>query len=150
MIVTYYLCLLLAAYLAANFFVGCYHMLTDKGWNIPQQVQAFQEHHSGAVVFDLKPVYFALPVVLLGLCWQLPFVAAFAFFAGLSEFAHYAAHQPAACPGFMRGLQAVHLIIAPTTHAKHHDGRFNRHYCVLSGWTNGLVNRLARWVPMRA
>lgn len=142
--------LFVAAYFAADFFVGTYHMLTDKGWNIRRQVIAFREHHDGAVVVDLKPVFFALPVIAVALYLRLPFVFGFAFFAGLSEFAHYGAHRPRSCPWFMRKLQQAHVIISPAAHAKHHDGSFDRSYCVLSGWANWLVDRLARFIPVRS
>lgn len=143
------LLLLVAAYFAADFFVGMYHMLTDKGWNIRQQVSAFREHHEGAVVFDLKPVYIALPVFAVSFYFGLPFVTAFAFFAGLSEFAHYGAHRPQSCPRFMRWLQRARIIISPAAHARHHDEVFDKSYCVFSGWANCLVDRIAPFIPTR-
>ncbi|HET6883754.1 MAG TPA: fatty acid desaturase CarF family protein, partial [Pirellulales bacterium] len=56
---------------------------------------------------------------------------------------------PRSCPWFMRKLQQAHLIISPAAHAKHHDGTFNTSYCVLSGWANSLVDRIAPFVPPR-
>jgi hypothetical protein len=145
----YYVLLILAAYYAADLFVGLYHMLTDKGWNIQQQVIAFREHHDGAVVFDLKPVFFALPVIAVGVYFWLPFVIAFASFASLAEFAHYASHRPASCPGIVRKLQQFGVINSPAAHAKHHDGVFHTSYCVFTGWANPVVDLIARYVPTR-
>lgn len=139
----------LAAFIAADFFVGMYHMLTDKGWNVRQQVNAFREHHAGAVIFDLKPVFFALPLVVAGVYFRLPFVGAFAFFAGISEVLHYAAHRPHAYPPFVRWLQRAAVIISPDAHARHHEGNFDRSYCVVSGWTNRLVDNIGAFIPER-
>lgn len=140
---------IVAGFIAADFFVGMYHMLTDKGWNIRQQVKAFREHHDGAVVFDLKPVFIALPVVAVGVYFRLPFVAAFAFFAGISELIHYAAHRPQAYPRFVHWLQRAALVLSPDAHARHHKGKFDRSYCIVSGWTNWLVDHIARFIPQR-
>lgn len=144
------LLLFMAAYFVADFFVGMYHMLTDKGWNIRQQVSAFREHHEGALVFDVKPVFFALPVLAVAFYFGLPFVAAFAFFSGLSEFAHYSAHRPQSCPRFVRWLQQARVIISPAAHARHHDEVFDRSYCVFSGWADCLVDRIARFIPTKS
>lgn len=140
---------IIAGYYAADLFVGLYHMATDKGWNIHRQVLAFRAHHDGALVFDLKPVYFALPVLCVGLYFRLPFVASFAFFSGLSEIAHYSSHRPQRCGRLMRKLQRWRVFISPKAHASHHDGVFDRNYCVMSGWANPVVNFVSRFVPQR-
>jgi hypothetical protein len=139
-----------AGFVVADFFVGMYHMLTDKGWNVPEQVKSFREHHEGAVVFDLRPVYAALPMLAIALVYQRPFFAAFVLFAGLSEVLHFAAHRPHAYPSFVRWLQWAGVIVSPEAHAKHHEGDFDRSYCVVSGWTNVLVDSIGAFVPQRA
>ncbi|HEX7375740.1 MAG TPA: fatty acid desaturase CarF family protein [Pirellulales bacterium] len=139
---------ILIGYLAADLFVGLYHLFTDRGWNVPQQVKAFREHHDGTVVFDLKPVYFALPVVAIGLFLKFPAVVSFAACCGVSELTHYAAHYPNKSR-LARLLQRAGLILNPAAHASHHDGVFGHSFCVFSGWTNAAVDLIARFVPER-
>lgn len=139
-----------AGFVVADFFVGMYHLFTDKGWNVPEQVKSFREHHEGAVVFDLRPVYAALPLFAAAVWFQQPFLAAFVCFAGLSEVLHFAAHRPDRYPSFVRWLQRAGIVISPQAHAKHHEGGFDRSYCVVSGWTNRLVDAIGAFVPQRA
>lgn len=143
------LLIIVAAYFVADLFAGVYHMLTDKGWNIKQQVVAFQQHHNGLVVFDLKPVFFALPIIAIGLYFHLLFVVSFACFAGCTELCHYAAHKPERCCFLVHWLQRSGLILAPVSHAKHHNGLHDKSFCVMSGKTNWFVDWVSNYVPER-
>lgn len=140
---------ILIGYYAADLFVGLYHMLTDKGWNVRQQVTAFRDHHDGDVVFDLKPVFFALPVMALGLYFCSHLIVSFALFAGVAEIAHYGAHRPERCVWLIHLLQWSRVFISPARHAKHHNGASDISYCVMSGWANPVVDVIARYVPSR-
>jgi len=57
---------------------------------------------------------------------------------------HRWAHD--ASPGrFVRALQRLGLILSPQHHAVHHAPPFNGHYCVTSGWMNGVLERVGVW-----
>lgn len=54
---------------------------------------------------------------------------------------HKWAHAPRV-PRLVAALQRSGLILDPGRHAVHHTAPFDRHYCITSGWTNPLVDRL--------
>ncbi|HXV35882.1 MAG TPA: fatty acid desaturase CarF family protein [Myxococcota bacterium] len=53
---------------------------------------------------------------------------------------HLWAHAPTV-PRLVRCLQRSGVILSPERHALHHAGRFDRSYCVTSGWLNPLLDR---------
>jgi ubiquitin-conjugating enzyme E2 variant len=53
---------------------------------------------------------------------------------------HMWAHAPSV-PAPVRWLQRHGVILSPERHALHHDGRFDRSYCMTSGWMNPLLDR---------
>jgi ubiquitin-conjugating enzyme E2 variant len=44
-------------------------------------------------------------------------------------------------PRVVRLLQASRVILSPERHALHHDGNFDRSYCITSGVLNPLLDR---------
>ena len=54
---------------------------------------------------------------------------------------HMWAHAPSV-PGPVRWLQRHGVILSPERHALHHDGRFDRSYCMTSAWMNPLLDRI--------
>jgi hypothetical protein len=56
---------------------------------------------------------------------------------------HAWAHA-AAPPPLVRRLQALGLVLSPAVHARHHDGRFDSHYCVTTGWLNPILDPMVR------
>lgn len=54
---------------------------------------------------------------------------------------HKWAHAPRA-PRLVAALQRGGLLLDPRRHAVHHTAPFDRHYCITTGWTNPLVDRL--------
>ena len=54
---------------------------------------------------------------------------------------HMWAHAPWV-PGPVRWLQRHGVILSPERHALHHGGRFDRSYCMTSGWMNPLLDRI--------
>lgn len=53
---------------------------------------------------------------------------------------HLWAHAPSV-PRLVRWLQRSGVILSPERHALHHDGSFDRSYCVAAGWLNPLLDR---------
>jgi ubiquitin-conjugating enzyme E2 variant len=39
-------------------------------------------------------------------------------------------------------LQRLHLVLPPAAHARHHHGGHDRAYCIATGWSNPLLDRL--------
>ena len=140
----------LAAYILVDALIGVYHWATDNGWNTPDMVRKFQEHHTdprNMTEFDWQPMPPGL--VFLGLGWwlQSSFVMAFGAFLVLAQVPHYYAHRrstSAVVHRILRFLQVIGLIASPESHALHHDGVFNRNFCVLSGWNNWWLNWIVR------
>jgi ubiquitin-conjugating enzyme E2 variant len=54
---------------------------------------------------------------------------------------HMWAHAPSV-PASVRWLQRHGAILSPQHHALHHGGRFDRSYCMTSGWMNPLLDRI--------
>jgi len=141
---------ILAAYVVMDALVGIYHCFTDYGWNTPDMVRKFREHHEdplNMVEFDWQPMPGGLLILCVG-CWLWsPFIAAFGSFLMLAQVPHYYAHRRSRSPAVhrvLRFLQAYRVIASPENHHLHHDGKFNRNFCVLSGWNNFWLNPLVR------
>lgn len=141
----------LAAYVLADLLTGLYHFATDRGWNFRWIVELFDDHHRTNAMqgFDWQPMQVGVPGMVLGLwlAWQeLPgasFVLALASFGCLSQIPHYYAHRRAKSLAIC-WLQRTGIIISPKHHAGHHRGRFDRNFCILSGWNNCWLNWLTR------
>lgn len=135
---------ILFAYLLADLISGIYHVLTDRGWNIPKQVMLFQQHHvTRSLEFDLSPFLFASPLFILAYWWQPVFCIALAISCGFIQVTHYYTHFPAPLP--IRLLQKAHLIMGPEEHEVHHSN-FDLNFCILSGWNNIWFNQLIRFI----
>jgi hypothetical protein len=137
----------LAAYVLVDLLTGLYHWATDKGFNHAHQVRLFTLHHDTNTMegFDWQPSVIGLPAMLLGLVLCSPFLLAAGAFGVLSQVPHYYAHrrsQSELVHHFVRILQLSGLMISPQHHAAHHDGRFDRNFCIFSGWNNWWLNRL--------
>jgi ubiquitin-conjugating enzyme E2 variant len=93
---------------------------------------------NGDTAFVTLPVLAALLLVPLHQAWS-PMVVAAGF--GLCAVGmwtnqiHQWAHMPSP-PAIVRGLQRVGVLLAHDAHAAHHAGRFDRHYCITTGWWN--------------
>lgn len=135
----------LAAYVLVDLFTGLYHLWNDSGYGI--QTATFQEHHEINTMerFDWQPAVFAGPIMLLGLWIESSFTIAFGAFGILGQVPHYYAHRRSksrTVHRIVRALQLAGIIISPEHHARHHDGQFNRNFCIVSGWNNWWLNRL--------
>lgn len=146
----------LCAYTVVDALVGLYHWATDYGYNTPDMVRKFKEHHVdplNMLEFDWQPMPPGILVMLVGLAFGSSFVAAFGSFLVLAQVPHYYTHRRSRSPIIhrtMRLLQRLNLVASPESHHLHHDGKFDRNFCVLSGWNNWWLNWLAAPRPKAA
>lgn len=138
---------ILAAYIIADAFSGLYHLATDYGFNISSQIKLFQNHHKTNTLDDFDWQTFAggMPLVAIGGWLHCPFLLALGVFVALTQVTHYYAHRRSESElvhHVVRVLQLTHLIVHPASHQNHHGGRFDRDFCLLSGWNNWWLNWL--------
>lgn len=137
--------IVLAAYVAADALGGLYHLMTDLGYNIPSQIRFFRQHHERplTMTFDLEPAVAAAPMLIAAwFVWPVFFVS-LAVFLTLSQIPHYYAHHTGRVPKLVKLMQRCGLFITERYHNAHHSGNFNRNFCVLAGWNDWWINRLA-------
>ena len=139
---------IIAAYVLADALSALYHLFTDRGYNTKGYVFDFQNHHDHpeTMTFDLQPMMIGVPMLIMG-CWWLPwFNIPLGFFLAFAQIPHYYTHFPA--PKWVKVLQDWHIFLPVEQHMIHHT-HFDRDFCVISGWNNWWINRLAPYVPMR-
>ncbi len=77
------------------------------------------------------------------LTWQL---ALFLVAGACSQQVHRFSHTPTVrTPRVIRMLQAYGIIQTPGEHWQHHRGLGNTHYCVMTPYTNALLDRIGLW-----
>ncbi len=89
-------------------------------------------------------------VVLLAVCWLIDFLTWHVF---LSIFLMVNANQihkwshlsPARIPALIKILQKLRILQSPRHHANHHKGDKNTHYCVITDFTNPVLDKLGFW-----
>jgi hypothetical protein len=69
------------------------------------------------------------------------FALLFTFSIVMTNQIHKWAHRPER-PAFVTALQRNGVILSPEHHAVHHTSPFNSHYCITTGWMNGIVERV--------
>lgn len=137
----------LLAYLFVDLATGLYHFVTDRGWNFAGQVKLFQNHHETNWMdgYDWQPMVIGLPAMVLGLWLGSSFLTAGGAFGILAQVPHYYAHRRSKSRivhAIVRRLQRARIIIPPEEHAAHHNGTFDRNFCIFSGWNNFWLNWL--------
>lgn len=133
----------LLAYIVVDALTGLYHLLTDKGFNFQSQIDLFQDHHRTNTMegFDWQPMVAAVPLLAIGAWVHSPFLTAASLIGCVAQVPHYLAHKEDS--GWVaKLLQRTGVIISPQHHAVHHNGKFDRNYCILSGWNNWWMNSL--------
>ena len=83
------------------------------------------------------------PLGAVACAWGAAFCAA----SMLTNQIHQWTHMPAP-PHGVRVLQACRLILRPSAHAAHHDGPYDLHYCITTGWWNRPLELIGffRWL----
>lgn len=134
------------AYWLVDALGGLYHLATDRGFNIASQVAFFQKHHESpeTMTFDLQPCLIGVPCLVAGWFVAPWFLVPLGIFFCLAQVPHYYTHFPA--PRFVQVLQRAGIFVSPASHARHHDGRFDRDFCVTAGWNNWWINWIASQV----
>ncbi len=149
----------------ADLVTGTAHWLCDRVFDErfpvlgPLLVQGFRDHHDDPLAMTRGDVLAvngntalpSIPALLALLAVPEPASAAglgaLAFALGVigSAVATNQFHAWAHAPSVPRGVawaQRHHLILSPRAHAVHHDGAYDRAYCVTTGWWNPLLDRL--------
>ncbi len=118
---------------------------TDKGWNVKQQVERFNDHHQSNTMtgYDWQPLLMAVPAFAAGCYWQVPFLVALGVLAVFTQVPHYFAHHPPK-RGPIRWIQLAGIIITPEHHAGHHRDEFGQSFCVFTGWADVVLNPIVR------
>jgi hypothetical protein len=138
---------ILAGWAVADAFGGLYHLATDRGYNLPFQVRSFQNHHDKpwTMTFDLEPLAGAVPLLILSwwLGWP-AFLTSAAVGIGFTQIPHYYIHHPERCPRWIVWLQRARIVLQPKAHEDHHTPPYGHNFCILAGWNDWWINRLAR------
>lgn len=133
---------IIAAYIVADAAAAIFHLATDCGLNTARVVAQFQSHHKspGLMTFDLEPAMAGIVILLLSHVACPWFLAPLGVFISFGQMPHYFTHHPA--PRIVRTLQRLRIFLPPESHASHHNGTFDRDYCVISGWNNWWINAI--------
>jgi plasmanylethanolamine desaturase len=117
-------------------------------------VRTFREHHAdqvditrhdfietnGDVCIFSSPVHFALLWLVedpFALCCVLGLFVGSYTNSQIHKWAH--AVEP---PWLVRVFQQSRLLLSPAHHSRHHTGPHLTHYCITTGWMNGLLDRI--------
>lgn len=158
------------AYYLADLLTGLVHWVCDSFgseatplWG-PMLVGPFRRHHRDpqeitriSLIENLGASAIAGSVVLVllhpeagaqGFLWHLWLW--FLFLSFLSNLFHRWSHWPRSeKPRWLIWLQNHHVILPTEAHLVHHRPPFRVNYCILSGWANGLTNRVP-WARVEA
>jgi ubiquitin-conjugating enzyme E2 variant len=157
---------LLVGALLADLASGAVHWACDRFGSAstpllgPLLIAAFREHHRDPDSIGRHPLLersgtnaFAAAAALAALHTALPALGpgagAFALGALLASTAltastneiHLQAHRSER-PRWVSALQRAGLVLRPAEHARHHSGSHDRAYCIATGWSNPLLERL--------
>jgi len=147
-----------AGMLAGEMFSGCFHWATDNYGSLKTPVvgfacAAFQGHHLAPWTIShrsfpnnvYKIAAATIPLIVLGLTLLSPCGAAFVgitFYLQLlaQEFHRWTHTPPKLLPAWKRWLQNAGIALPMKEHIDHHRPPFDKHYCILTGRINGLLD----------
>jgi plasmanylethanolamine desaturase len=154
----WYVLVLPLSWVLADLLSGIVHWTADT-WGSedtpiigPRFIRPFRLHHVDAEDIVSRPFFRLNGDVALGV---LPILGAAFFAPGVWRFflvtlalcilptnqIHQWAHQPVA-PPFARALQRLGLFLRPDEHRLHHTHPNHSHFCITTGWCNGLLQRI--------
>ncbi|HEU5075822.1 MAG TPA: fatty acid desaturase CarF family protein [Polyangiaceae bacterium] len=150
---------LLLGLIAADAISGTVHWLADT-YGTPGMpvfgafVRTFREHHADAKAITRHDwietngdvCLFSAPVHAVALFWaDDPWILSWmtGLFAGSysNSQIHKWSHMDHA-PRLVRWLQRFRLVLSSSHHQVHHRGPHLTHYCITTGWTNGVLDHL--------
>ncbi|KAL3895991.1 MAG: hypothetical protein SGPRY_013378 [Prymnesium sp.] len=143
---------------AGELFTGLFHWATDNYGRLETPIvgfacAAFQGHHLAPWTIShrsfpnnvYKIAAASLPLTLAGIALLPPSGAS--FFATLfytqilaQEFHRWTHTPPSILSGWQRGLQSIGIALPVKEHVAHHKPPFDKHYCILTGRLNGLLD----------
>jgi len=144
--------------LAGEMFSGCFHWATDNYGSLTTPVvgfacAAFQGHHLAPWTIShrtftnnvYKIAAATLPLMLASLILLSPCAAAclaVTFYLQLvaQEFHRWSHTPPPLLPTWKRKLQKAGIALPMAEHIAHHKPPFDKHYCILTGRINGLLD----------
>lgn len=159
----------LLGYLVADFTSGMIHWAFDRYGTVDTPligahfVGPFRNHHidprditrhdfietnGNNCLFTLLPLSFFMFLPLDFGNAAVLFLAAMAAFLALFAFATNQLHKWAHCqqpPAIVARLQQLHLILPRAHHQIHHTFPYQSHYCITTGWMNGLLVKIGWW-----
>jgi hypothetical protein len=148
--------------LAADFLSGLFHWLEDSygspDWPIigPLIIRPNMRHHEAPAEFTMNSWLKSAGILLvfggavLAVAWACGVltwhVALFVLIAVNANEVHKWNHMPAKQRGrIVVALQKVALLQTPQHHGKHHSGRIDSHYCVITNLVNPMLEGLRFW-----
>lgn len=156
-----------AAVLVADFVNGFVHLVMDRAsgyrsaigpfvanFHLHHRIPAYRRRNLFAIYFLESGSKFWLVAYLAAVAWTLPQLMAwgpafahFLVWVGLlsswAEVSHYMCHTTRY--GIQGFLERIGLVLSRRHHSRHH-AEDNVHYAFLNGWTNPVLNLLARLV----
>lgn len=160
----------LAGMIAADFLSGCAHWFADT-WGSPEWpvigkslIRSFREHHidpkdithhdfveaNGNSALVTLPVLAAASYVPLETSWGRFWATSLLVMSValiLTNQIHKWAHMDQPC-GVVAFLQRLWILLPRVEHEIHHRPPFTRHYCITTGWLNGLLGGIRFWRAM--
>ena len=120
---------------------------------IKNLAKGFQSHHRSpsdiytmTLYKHLYTMHLPLTIIfgLVVLCGTPTHYAVFlclAIMLHLMQMSHRWAHlpRPRASNG-VRVLQRIGILLDPTTHRRHHRGKYDINFCIMNGWLNTVLN----------
>ena len=153
-----------SGFVLADFFAGIVHWFADTWGSVhwpvvgPTLIRSFREHHVDQnaitrhdfVETNGSSALAVLPLLLTAIFYQ-PTTQLAIFFVGTAAWLcafivftnqfHKWAHTSKNSQ-FVSLLQNSQIILPRKHHARHHAGKFDRDYCITSGWLNPLLNKI--------
>jgi hypothetical protein len=147
----------LYGWVAIDFLSGLLHMALD---HIHPQEQTkwyqrlaygFQQHHTHPHLIVTDPFWFqnreahilGLMVLAASFLTENSYgIVTSAFFASFANFIHACSHGKHSDSGIVKMLQNTSVILSPENHRKHHSNNHEYNFCVISGITNPVLNKM--------
>ena len=152
---------LLVGWLLADFLSGLLHWIEDRvlregdTWLSRVIVEPNRLHHAEPLRFLANGFWarnattwaIVLPLTVAWFAAIGPSLVLLAAAIGglLANEVHRLTHAAPAKGSWLRALQDIGVIQSPRMHARHHRGRQDQAYCVLTDWLNPVLDKIRFW-----